>query len=211
MAITYISFKRTLASCLLVIIVSIASQSALAKDLNIQYEAGLHASYLNANSYYLLNTHSASDKSSGLQYGFDIGVLFNITPKLPKIQLGIAWNQTAGYEAKAAALCNSQPCKRKTSLEFHSFEINAHYRWFESEYVKSSAFVGLSHVWFNGQIKGDKWNDGALGSQIGAKAYFLSTKKIQPFVGVKLMLAEIEDGNREIHHSNWSVLFGARF
>jgi hypothetical protein len=211
MAVTNISFKRTLASCLLVIMVSIASQSSLAKDLNIQYEAGLHASYLNANAYYSLNTHSVSDRSSGLQYGFDIGILFNITPKYPKTQLGIAWNQTAGYEAKAASLCNSQPCKRKTSLEFHSLEVNAHYQWFESEHVKSSAFVGLSHIWFNGQIKQDKWNDGALGSQIGAKAYFVNTQYIQPFVGFKLMLAEIEDGDREINLSNWSVLFGARF
>mgnify|MGYP007055209595 CR=1 FL=1 len=82
---------------------------------------------------------------------------------------------------------------------------------YESGHVKSSAFVGLSHVWINGQIKHDKWNDGALGSQIGAKAYFLSEKNIQPFVGFKLMLVEIEDGDREIILSNWSVLLGANF
>lgn len=71
--------------------------------------------------------------------------------------------------------------------------------------------MGLSHIWFNGQIKDDKWNDGALGSQVGAKAYFVNTEYIQPFVGFKLMLAEIQDGDREINLSNWSVLFGARF
>ena len=211
MAITYTSFKRTLASCLLVIMVSFASQSALAKDLTIQFEAGVHTNYLDADDYYKINTHSVSNKSSNLQNGLDLGILLHFDPLPAETQLGIAWSQTSGYKADAASFCNSQPCTKTTSLEFNSLEVNAHHHWYVAERLQASIFAGISHIWVKGEIKQDAWSDGAFGAQIGSKAYFLPDQKVQPFVGFKLMLFELETQGDTINLANWSVMVGARF
>jgi hypothetical protein len=146
-----------------------------------------------------------------LQNGLDLGILLHLDLLPAETQLGIAWSQTSGYKADAASFCSSQPCTKTTSLEFNSLEINAHQDWNVAERLQVSIFAGISHIWVKGIIKQDAWRDGALGAQVGSKAYFLPNKKIQPFVGFKFMLFELETQGDKINLANLRVLLGARF
>lgn len=207
----YTTPRAALVNWLFIATAALTSLPTLANDTSIQFEVGAHANYLDADDYYKINTTSVSNKSANLQYGLDIGILLHFDPLPPKTQLGIAWSQTSGYEADAASFCNSQPCTKTTSLEFQSLEVNAHHQWYESEKMQASIFAGISHVWVKGEIKQDTWSDSAFGAQIGTKVYFLPGQKIQPFIGVKLMLFGLEAADESVNLANLSVLLGARF
>lgn len=211
MAITYITINKTLARILFVAALSFTSTSVFANDFTFQFEAGAHTNYLDADDYYKINTHSVSNKSTDLQNGFDLGVLLHFDRLPTETHLGFAWNKTSGNKAYAASFCNGQPCTKATSLEFHTLEVNAHHQKYVAERLQASIFAGISHVWVKGKIKQDAWSDGAFGAQIGSKAYFLPDQKVQPFVGFKLMLFELETQGDTINLTNWSVMVGARF
>lgn len=194
------------------------SANSFASEINadsdkpfFQFEAGMHANYLDAEDYYKLNTSEVFDTDPDTQLGFDISIQLHHQVLPQKAFLALGWSKTDEYSADVLAHCGDAACKETTKLNFQSLQLNYHYQWHQSSTVESSVYAGVSYIWAEGEIKGQAWRDGATGFQIGNQIYFLPHSAIQPYIGVKLSYFAIEDGNDTINLPNLSLLFGLRF
>lgn len=191
---------------------SFASETNAAADKPLyQFEAGLHANYLNAEDYYQLNTSEVFDTDSDTQLGFDLSIQLHHSALPQNTFLAMGWSKTDEYSADVLAHCGDKACQETTKLNFESLQINYHYQWHQSSTMESSVYAGVSYIWAEGEIKGQAWRDGATGFQVGNQIYFMPHSAIQPYIGVKLSYFAIEDGNDTIHLPNLSLLFGLHF
>lgn len=191
---------------------SFASETNTVADKPLfQFEAGLHANYLDAEDYYQLNTSDVFSTNSNTQLGFDLSIQLNHQVLPQNAFLALGWSKTDEYSADVLAHCGDKACKETTKLNFQSLQLNYHYQWHQSSTMESSVYAGVSYVWAEGEIKGQAWRDGATGFQVGNQIYFMPHSDIQPYIGVKLSYFAIEDGNDTIDLPNLSLSFGLHF
>lgn len=191
---------------------SFASETNAAADkLFYQFEAGMHANYLDAEDYYQLNTSDLFSTDSDTQLGLDVSIQLHHSALPQNTFLAMGWSKTDEYSADVLAHCGDKACQETTKLNFESLQLNYHYQWHQSSTMESSVYAGVSYIWAEGEIKGQAWRDGATGFQVGNQIYFMPHSAIQPYIGVKLSYFAIEDGNDTIHLPNLSLLFGLHF
>ena len=191
---------------------SFASETNTAADKPLyQFEAGMHANYLDSEDYYQLNTSDVFATDSNTQLGLDLSIQLHHSVLPENTFLALGWSKTGEYSADVLAYCGDKACQETTKLNFESLQLNYHYQWHQSSIMESSVYAGVSYIWAEGEIKGQAWRDGATGFQVGNQIYFMPHSAIQPYVGVKLSYFAIEDGNDTIHLPNLSLLFGLRF